>query len=169
MITEAYDSEGSSTSALLALRLVTGRGEAEAVIDMYADAARLHGVCPSDCEVTIAEGRRDRRDAEKAARETLLAVDEIIADLHAALVAEAALRSVTGIERGTRYLVCDETTLCYQLKGQSESLGIMAGIGRSGRNWRDGTTHIGTFRSTREATLEDFKTFRVSPKGHIVH
>lgn len=165
---EAFDPNGSATSALFALRLITGQGETQGVIDMYARAACLHGVCPSDCNDAVAQGREDREEAAKVSTTTLFTVDEIIADLHANLVKAAHRRRTIGTDRGTRYLVCDENTLCYQLAGDS-SVGILAGKGRSGRNWRDGTTHLGTFRTVRRATLKDFENFRVSPKGHVVH
>lgn len=169
---EAFNPNGTATSALLALRLIAGKGETETVIDMYADAARLHGVCPSDCREAIAEGRQDRADALAAAATTQLTVDEVIADIHADLVASARRQRVIGLDRGTRYLVCDENTLCYQVQGDV-LVGILAGKladkGILGRSWRDGTTSLSTFQTVRPATVEDFHAFRVNPKGHIVY
>lgn len=163
---EAFDPNSTASAALLALRLIAGQGETATVIDMYADAARLHGVCPSDCQEAIAEGRQDRADALAAAATTLLTVDEIIADIHADLVASARRRRVIGTDRGTKYLVCDEHTLCYQLKGGTY-LGIL-GSDIHGRPWMEGMTLPELFRGIRQATLADFQRFRVSPKGHIV-
>ncbi|MEY2117267.1 hypothetical protein [Rhodanobacter sp. FW106-PBR-R2A-1-13] len=168
---EAFDPKGSASDALFALRLITGQGETNGVAAMYAEAARLHGACTSDCNAAEAEGRRDRAEAEAASTTTLFSVDEIMADLHGAMVAARRRQSVCGLDRGTRYLVGDENTLCSQLGGDA-MVGIMAAIldgkGGLGRSWRDGMTHPGTFRTIRAATLEDFQTFRVSPKGHLV-
>lgn len=169
---EAYDFQGNASDALFTLRLIVGQGDNSAIVDMYEEAALRHGACPSDCREAIAEGRRDRTEAEAASLTTLLTVGEIITDLHTSLVADRRRRKVIGAERGTRYYVCDENTLCYQILNDSMA-GVMACImdskGRLGRDPLDGITALETFRTVRPATLEDFKTFRVRPEGHIVH
>jgi hypothetical protein len=162
---EAYDPSDTATYALLKVRLVAGMGEAEPVIDMYVRAANMHGMCHDDSLAAVAQGRDDRRKAEAAAATTLLTVDEIIEDLHLDLVEGYHRKQRCGRDIGTRYMVGDEHTLLYQYPG-CRSVGIMAGK-VSGRNWRDGTTDIGTFGAVREATLDDFTAFCVDPRGHL--
>lgn len=67
----------------------------------------------------------------------------------------------------SKYFVCDENTLCYQVEGDT-MLGILAGsVIRGGRNPLDGVTHASTFRTMRPATVEDFSSFRVMPPRHL--
>jgi hypothetical protein len=68
---------------------------------------------------------------------------------------------------GTKYLVCDEHTLCYAYPNQL-MMGVLAGsVIRGGHNPMSGCVFPSQFRTIRDATVEDFKFFRVSHKGHI--
>jgi hypothetical protein len=69
---------------------------------------------------------------------------------------------------GTKYMVGDEHTLLYKQEGMTYQVGILAGsVLRGGMNPMQGWTVESMFSVMREATLEDFEFFRVSPKGHI--
>lgn len=77
-----------------------------------------------------------------------------------------------GIEIGVKYTVVNENTLCYDhgvtLVG-IPYVGVLAGsIIKGGRHWSDGPILINPSDKVRPATLEDFNTFNVSPKGHLI-
>ena len=66
----------------------------------------------------------------------------------------------------TQYFVCDENTLCYQIEGDP-MLGVLAGsVIRGGRNPLNGVTHRETFRTVRQATVEDFAVYRIAMNRH---
>lgn len=78
----------------------------------------------------------------------------------------------TGDEIGVKYLVVNENTLCYDhgvtLAG-IPYVGVLGGsIIKGGRHSFDGPILISPSDKVRPATLEDFETFHVSPKGHLV-
>lgn len=67
----------------------------------------------------------------------------------------------------TIYQILNENTLCYSLEGSS-LLGVLAGKPQlGGHNWINGPVAVGCSDKLRQATLEDFDLYRVSPYGHI--
>ena len=67
----------------------------------------------------------------------------------------------------SKYVVKNENTLCYRQEG-SELLGVLAGsVLRGGHDWRNGPVSVDEDDLLRDATLDDFKFFRVDPTGHI--
>lgn len=76
-------------------------------------------------------------------------------------------RAVSGKNEG-KYIVKNESTLCYRQEG-SHFVGVLAGsVLRGGHNPLYGPVCISPNDTVRPATLADFEFFRVSPKGHIV-
>jgi len=78
------------------------------------------------------------------------------------------MSSISNAEKyGTQYLVGDEHTLVYKYPGQL-MMGVLAGsVIRGGHNPLNGCVVASQFKTLRPATVEDFKFFRVSHKGHI--
>jgi hypothetical protein len=68
----------------------------------------------------------------------------------------------------TAYFVLDENALCY-VSPSGGMAGVLASsvIHGSSHDPANGPIALPT-KNTRPATLQDFKAFRVSPKGHLV-
>lgn len=67
----------------------------------------------------------------------------------------------------SRYHVLNEHTLCYAIEG-SPLLGVLAGkVVRGGYDCKNGPISPVPSDVLRQATVEDFNDYRVSPKGHI--
>ena len=72
----------------------------------------------------------------------------------------------------TKYLVCNENTLCYQQgfdeKGDAYPLGILAGKTlKGGRSWIEGSFYPSARDVFRPATLKDFDYFNVVSTGYM--
>lgn len=77
--------------------------------------------------------------------------------------------TLEGNAKPSKYVVVNENTLCYRIEGHPEWLGVLHGsVLRGGRHWMDGPFVIGPLDKLRDATLEDFHQYRVSPEGHPI-
>jgi hypothetical protein len=78
--------------------------------------------------------------------------------------------NVTGaIMRTTKYFVCNENTLCYQMEGDP-MLGVLGGKPQSGGRSNSPLEEpffASPLDKLRPATVKDFEFFRVSPRGHL--
>lgn len=67
-----------------------------------------------------------------------------------------------------RYVVVNENTLGIIYGPKADSLHVLAGsVIRGGRDPKNGEMYIGSLDVVRDATVEDFAAYRVSPKGHL--
>lgn len=66
-----------------------------------------------------------------------------------------------------KYYVVNEKTLAYRFDGQTQ-FGCLAGrVGERGHNPLDGVFYTAPGDIVREATREDFESFRVLPDGYF--
>lgn len=68
----------------------------------------------------------------------------------------------------TKYFVCNENTLCYQMEGDT-ILGVLGGkpqLGGRSNSPLEEPFHAGPLDKLRPATKADFDYFRVSSKGY---
>lgn len=73
---------------------------------------------------------------------------------------------IDGVEL-PKYVVLNEHTLCYRQEG-SVMLGVLHSSVLRGGNHQFGPVSVTSRDSLREATVEDFDTYRVRPEGHLI-
>lgn len=67
-----------------------------------------------------------------------------------------------------RYVVMNENALGIIRESHPEQLEVLASnIIKSGPDLKNGPYPIGASANVRDATEEDFKAFRLSPRGHL--
>ncbi len=65
-----------------------------------------------------------------------------------------------------KYIVVNENTLGYRIS--NGEIGVLHGsVIRGGRNWMNGPFLLSPNDKVRPATLADFESYRVCPKGHL--
>lgn len=84
-------------------------------------------------------------------------------------VAESAVEAIYEVIPET-YIVMNENALGFIHGGAIREMDVLAGLVlKGGPNWENGTVAFNPrIDRFRQATLADFETFRVSPKGHLM-
>lgn len=61
-----------------------------------------------------------------------------------------------------KYIVVDENTLCYRFPGNDREVGILSTLPSSNHSRFDGLLFLLDSSKVRPATVDDFKTFRIT-------
>lgn len=70
--------------------------------------------------------------------------------------------------REANYFVMNENALIYNVNLETGSASVLQGkILAGGPDWKNGSIAIGPRDRLREATPEDFLSFRICPKGYF--